>query len=120
MAKRIQPKLNQPKDHVIRQALFAGCWNEGESLLRNLWLAQRKAEGSTVLTESCGDYLDGAAQAAALLHDYIALLGLPDFLATEIDHVIRRNAQYASLREQALALVAEMDRCVAVSRRAAA
>ena len=106
MTKQTRPKLSRPKADVIQEALFAGCWSEGESLLRCLWLAQRKAEGSDALTRSYEAYLYCAGEAATLLHDYIALLALPGHLAAVIDCIIRRDDKYAPLREQAMALVA--------------
>ncbi len=114
MAKHIQPKLNQPKDHVIREALQNGGWTQAERLLNNLALM-----GKGDRYYSAQDLIDSAAEAAAHLHDFVALLDLSGFHATVIDYVIKATPHYAPLRDQALALVAEMDLCVAspVSKR---
>lgn len=101
MAKRTQPKLSQPKDHVIREALCDGCWNQAERLLNNLSLM-----GKGDRYYSAQDLIDCADQAAAYLHDFSALLGWDDFHVTVIDRLIHITPHYAPLREQALALVA--------------
>jgi hypothetical protein len=107
MTKRTQSKLNHPKGYLIQQALFSGCWDESENLLLRLYLAQRADKSSRVLTKSCEDYLVSATEAAALVHDYSVLMGLPGHYIGVIDRLIGIDDKYAPHREQALALVAE-------------
>lgn len=98
MAQRTnQPRLNQPRAVVLDHALTAASWSAGHYLLSSLSRLQ----------------LDAAAEAAADLHDYEVMLGLPNWAATVVVSTIKINPEYARQRDVALAPVAEMDRCTA-------
>lgn len=114
MSKRIQPRLNQPKDVVIRHALQGGAREQAKQLLQSLSLV-----GCATIYSSA-ELMDMAAGEAADLHDFCAMLGRPFTAEWFIDSVLKVDKNFAPHRDQALALVAEMDRCVAKPKRRAA
>jgi len=108
-----QPRLNQPRATVLEHALTAASWSAGEDLLVRLSIASASAEERQRLR-------DGTYQAAVDLHDYAAMLGWLDWAATVIDRTVKITPTYAPHRDEALALVAEMDRRTSRPKRRAA
>lgn len=112
MGKRIQSKLSHPRDQLISRAFWFAATGEAESLLRNLYLADR-ADVSTVIESTREECLAEARDAASTMVDYLVLHGTlsADTVKTHFKSAIaqmRDEIYVASYLDAAMAMVTEL------------